>query len=285
MARWEAMTPLMRNARENWKCELQRIKKLQFWSEIKNVQGFPTSSTVLHIHPVALVANFQSRRCINVEEFLRIYESEHVSFEAGTRPLDEESKGHLRALLTGIIAAYERYKKTDCKIPYIAYMLATARHETAKYNQSLRKTIYFKPVTEAGATSYFNKYDPILADTAVRRQTAMQNGNTVQGDGYTYRGRGYVQLTWKDNYRKVGCRYGVDLVANPDRALEPEIAAFATVYGMEDGIFTGRKLSNYINDASQDYLNARRIINGLDQAEKIAGYAVKFRSMLERSTQ
>lgn len=285
MARWEALTPLMRNARENWKCELQRIKKLQFWNEVKSVVGFPATPTVLHIHPVALVANFQSRDCINVEEFLRIYESEHMAFDASTHPLDEESKNHLRILLTGIIAIYRHQKKNDCNIRYIAYMLATARHETAKYIPNLQKTIYFKPVTEGGASSYFNKYDPILADTVLRRQTAIQNGNTTKGDGYTYRGRGYVQLTWKDNYRKVGEIYGVDLVENPDRALEPEIAAFAMVYGMENGIFTRKKLSNYISDTTSDYLNARRIINGIDQAERIAGYALRFESIIKRSRQ
>ena len=74
---------------------------------------------------------------------------------------------------------------------------------------------------------------------------------------------------------------GIDLANNPDRMLEPEIAAWATVYGMENGIFTGRRLSNYISEATQDYVNARRIINGLDQADKIAGFAIKFKIILE----
>ncbi|WP_343656273.1 glycoside hydrolase family protein [Paraburkholderia caribensis] len=59
MSRWEALTPLMRNARENWQCELQRIKKLQWWDDVKGkIAGFPSSPVVNHIHPVALVANF-----------------------------------------------------------------------------------------------------------------------------------------------------------------------------------------------------------------------------------
>jgi hypothetical protein len=59
MARWEAITPLMRSARENWTCELQRIKKLQWWDEVKGkIEGFPDSPVVYHIHPVALVGNF-----------------------------------------------------------------------------------------------------------------------------------------------------------------------------------------------------------------------------------
>ena len=58
-SRWEALTPLMRNAAENWKCELERIKKLQWWDSVKGkVEGFPSSPLVNHFHPVAMVANF-----------------------------------------------------------------------------------------------------------------------------------------------------------------------------------------------------------------------------------
>lgn len=162
-------------------------------------------------------------------------------------------------------------------------MLATARHETKKFNTAEHIFIYFSPVTEGGPIAYFNKYDPILADTAAHRQRAVGNGNTHQGDGYNYRGRGYVQVTWKNNYQTIGQQTGVDLVNYPDGALEPGIASWATVYCMENGIFSGKKLSNYIDDGHQDYFNARRIINGTDEAEKIAGYARRFKSILEAS--
>lgn len=59
MSRWDALTPLMRNSAENWKCELERIKKLQWWDSVKGkIEGFPSSPTVNHINPVALVGNF-----------------------------------------------------------------------------------------------------------------------------------------------------------------------------------------------------------------------------------
>ncbi|QAU24624.1 lytic transglycosylase domain-containing protein [Dyella sp. M7H15-1] len=60
MGRWEAITPLMRHARQNWECEVQRIHKLQWWNEVKGkVAGFPDSPVVYHIHPIALVGNFE----------------------------------------------------------------------------------------------------------------------------------------------------------------------------------------------------------------------------------
>jgi len=59
MSRWDAITPFMRNARENWQCELTRIRKLQWWDEVKGkVGGFPVSPVVNHIHPVGLIGNF-----------------------------------------------------------------------------------------------------------------------------------------------------------------------------------------------------------------------------------
>jgi trehalose-6-phosphate synthase len=50
---------------------------------------------------------------------------------------------------------------------------------------------------------------------------------------------------------------------------------------MEMGIFTGKNLSNYVSDTAQDYFNARQIINGHDQAETIAGFATRFKAILE----
>lgn len=159
-------------------------------------------------------------------------------------------------------------------IKHFAYMLATLKHETANT---------FHPITEYGSVSYFNRYDPVLADTATRRATAKANGNTVRGDGYKYRGRGFVQITWKNNYKKLGDALGYDLVNNPDEALNPVVAYKIMSYGMRKGIFTGKKLSDYITDTSADYVHARRIINALDQAEKIAGYAAKFEKILKAS--
>lgn len=88
-------------------------------------------------------------------------------------------------------------------------------------------------------------------------------------------GRGYVQLTWKTNYAKFAKHLQINLVGNPDLALNPKYAAQIAAYGMKHGSFTGKKLSDYINGAKRDFVNARRIINGTDKAEKFAEYAKK----------
>ncbi len=92
--------------------------------------------------------------------------------------------------------------------------------------------------------------------------------------GLVYYGRGYVQLTWKSNYQVMGEALGVDLEHDPDKALQPDIAAQVLLHGMAAGSFTGRRLGQYFgaNPAHDDPVNARRIINGLDRAAQIAGY-------------
>ncbi|WP_321951739.1 lytic transglycosylase domain-containing protein [Paraburkholderia bannensis] len=285
MSRWEAITPLMRNAAENWKCELERIKNLQWWDSVKGkVDGFPSAPTVNHIHPVALIGNFTCAcGCINVDNFISLYATQHQNFSAGTQPLDDQSKENLQQYLRLLLDYYRKFKSGECNIPYLAYILATARLETATYHKDIKKTIYFAPIAESGPIPYFNKYDPVLASTQKLRERARSMENTQQGDGYKYRGRGYVQLTWKKLYRLTGEALVVDLVNNPDEAMDPRVAASIAAYGMDVGLFTGKKLSDYISDEHQDYVNARRIINGLDRAQDVAGFAVRFKEILESS--
>lgn len=99
-------------------------------------------------------------------------------------------------------------------------------------------------------------------------------------NGQIYYGRGYVQLTWEDNYKLMSQLLGVNLLDDPDLALVPEHAYKIMSIGMRCGDFTGVNLHRFIDDDSCDYVNARRIINGRDQAERIAGYAVSIHDAL-----
>jgi hypothetical protein len=129
----------------------------------------------------------------------------------------------------------------------IAYVLATTRWETAQT---------FRPVREA-----------FWESEEWRRKHFRY---------YPYYGRGYVQLTWKNNYEKYSGILGVDLVNNPDLAMECGIALFVLVHGFKTGTFTGRKITDYINRNHTDFVNARRCINGTDHAHDIALLAEKF---------
>jgi len=147
-------------------------------------------------------------------------------------------------------------------ITHRAYILATAKHETGDTMQ---------PITEYGGRKYFDKYD------TGKLAKALGNTPGADGDGFLYRGRGYVQITGRANYAKAGGWLKLDLIAEPDLALQPTVAAQIIVRGCSAGWFTGKKLSDYLPG---DYVNARRVVNGVDDAKLIAGYAVEFERAL-----
>jgi putative chitinase len=80
----------------------------------------------------------------------------------------------------------------------------------------------------------------------------------------------------------VGLKLGLGdrLMIHPDLALAKDFAYAIMSYGMRNGTFTGKRLATYISGAKADYENARRIINGTDQAVRIARYAGRFETML-----
>jgi predicted chitinase len=136
--------------------------------------------------------------------------------------------------------------KKECKAQgiglnsQIAYVLATTEWESAQT---------FRPVREA-----------FWLSEEWRRNNLRY---------YPYYGRGFVQITWKDNYKKFSDILGIDLVNNPDQAMNPNIALFILVYGFKTGAFTGRSITEHITHQSVDFFNARRCINGLDKASQI----------------
>ena len=94
-------------------------------------------------------------------------------------------------------------------------------------------------------------------------------------------GRGYVQLTWDYNYREYSNLLALDLINEPDLVMRPEISLFVLIDGMKRGVFTGVGLDHYITtDDRPDFRNARRIINGLDEADRIEGYAMNWQTRL-----
>jgi predicted chitinase len=139
-----------------------------------------------------------------------------------------------------------------------------------------------QPIKEYGGDTYFTRMYDV---TGARPQMCVANGNTCAGDGPRYCGRGYVQLTWKNNYAKASRECGVDLVSNPEEAMDPEIAAKIMRRGMQEGWFTGKKFSDYLPGAgtatSGQFARARYIINGSDKAQQIADHAIQFQRALQ----
>jgi putative chitinase len=80
-------------------------------------------------------------------------------------------------------------------------------------------------------------------------------GNTQPGDGVRYKGRGFIQLTGRANFRSAGSGLGIDLENNPDLAEQPDIAARLAVW------FWNKKNLNVRADVG-DFVGITRAING-----------------------
>jgi putative chitinase len=162
--------------------------------------------------------------------------------------------------MNAILDEWDKQGLTDLR--WLAYMLATVYHETAHT---------MLPVPEIG------------------RGRGKRYGRPDPNTGQTYYGRGLVQLTWATNYKKMEDILGVPLYLHPDLALRKDVAVKILFEGMMTGKsyrgdFTGKSLEDYFTATKTDWVNARRIVNGLDRATLIAGYARKFHNVLKRAS-
>lgn len=144
-------------------------------------------------------------------------------------------------------------RQAGLTVPETAYLLATACWETAGSLLPVREGFYLGTRAEVWRAGL--RYAPFY-------------------------GRGFVQLTWRANYERAGKVLGMDLCAEPDRALDAVVAARILVRGALEGWFTGRRLGDYFDGGRCDYLGARRIINGTDRAEEIAALADGYEAAL-----
>lgn len=165
-------------------------------------------------------------------------------------------KGLSQSKVDGLNHLLDCWEKgySDYPVEFLAYCLATAYHETAHT---------FEPLREYG------------------RGRGRRYGRPDPETGEIYYGRGYVQLTWKYNYKKAGNKLGCNFVDNPDAVMRPDWGARILFTGCIEGWFTGKKLQHYITPKKSDYRQARRIVNGMDRASLIAGYARKFEHALD----
>lgn len=172
----------------------------------------------------------------------------HKSFFTGYRELygslDQSQVDGLEFLLTAI----EEDPKWE-SIQQASYFLATVQHETART---------FQPIKE-------------FRERRDSPRRANQDRYWLTG----FYGRGYVQITWKKNYEKFGIAH------NPDAALEQHTAYMIAARGMREGLFTGLSIDDFINEDKTDYVNARKVVNGLDKANEIAKNAKNLEAILK----
>lgn len=167
--------------------------------------------------------------------------------------------------VVGIERLLDEAQKHGVPLRQLAYILGGVYHETGRL---------MVPVREGFAKT----------DTGARRIVAKRAYGKPAGPyGHVYYGRGRIQNTWLSNMEKLTKRFGIDFVKNPDLLLDPDTDALVTIVGHLEGIWTGKKLSDYILGEKTDYLSARRIVNGMDKAGAIAGYAEAFAKALREA--
>jgi putative chitinase len=182
-------------------------------------------------------------------------------FRAYNAVFEDLDRGQMAALHALLRAAEADPKLRS--VQWLAYMLATVQHECAGT---------WRPIEEYGK----GKGRPYGKPVVVTDPQGKRHRNV-------YYGRGFVQLTWKANYQRMGKLLKNRLLYNPKLALDPTVAYRIMSIGMRRGLFTGKKLADYIGGGKADYVNARRIINGLDQAQKLARNAAKLEKVLRSS--
>lgn len=144
------------------------------------------------------------------------------------------------------IFSYAMQHYSDLTDAQFSYILATAYHESGRTIQ---------PIKEMGTLSYLRS-KPY----------------------YPYIGAGLVQVTWKENYEKFGA-------SRPEDLLQWPVALCCLFRGMIDGLFTGKKLDDYVQDVGsmEAFDNARAVVNGKDRAALISGYSMSILKCLNES--
>lgn len=143
----------------------------------------------------------------------------------------------------------------------LASFLAQTKHESDKFNS----------IVEKGSDKYFDKYEP-------GTELAIKLGNTQKGDGKKFKGRGYIQITGRSNYRQVGNALGLDLLNNPELLETPENAAKASIWWWKNNV--RKRLPN--NDFSNNYAVSGLVNRGSPnkKAAKLAEREVYYKQFM-----
>ena len=164
--------------------------------------------------------------------------------------------------MTALVAGWRRLCDADDP-RRLAYCLATAFHETGGRMQPVRETF---AASDAAAINRLER-----AYAAGRLPQVRRPYWRLDAEGKSWFGRGLVQITHRRNYQKLAEATGIDLLGEPGRAMELDVAVTILIIGMRDGLFSGVRLSDVFNGRQADWLGARRIVNCRDRAALLAG--------------
>lgn len=179
----------------------------------------------------------------------------------------------------GEAAMESELKKEGFDPTATAAIMAQTSHESGHF-KLLQENLNY---SASGLTGIFGKYFNSQTAAEYQRQPEkiankvyadrMGNGPEESGDGYKYRGRGFIQLTGKVNYAAAGQALGLSLVNQPDLAAEPANAAKIAIWYFKRNL---KRISNWA-----DTLNITKIVNGgtiglADREKEFNKYLAKY---------
>ncbi|WP_299623654.1 peptidoglycan-binding protein [uncultured Tateyamaria sp.] len=216
------------------------------WTELRMEDGTPfdeESAKRLKVGAVVLLPAGQdaAKRAaaspgtrLKVDEIAQIAER-IAKLEGGGATMRKTRAGAVDAILRACV----ENKVND--LSHQAYILATAYHET-NLGQFMKE---------------------LWGPTAIQKTYGHRLGNRGPAEGKLFMGRGFVQITGRNNYQKYSDIFRQDFVGNPDLVADPKIAAQILVRGMAEFGFTGKGLLSDMGlDGDFDWFNARSLING-----------------------
>lgn len=184
--------------------------------------------------------------------------------------------------LEAVLDYWESMRLADQR--WLAYGLATDRHETGAKMQPVRENMNYTTIaqirktwpsrfpTDESARPYVKNPKALAIKVYGGR---MGNDPAPSTDGWDYRGDGLPQLTGKEMFLKFGVQPGMDLATSVEVMFK----------GMIGGLFTGRKLSEFFNASTENPEGARAIINPDSNGPKVANYYRAFLAALKAAAQ
>ena len=204
------------------------VKKLQQKLGIKN-DGFFGAATEKAVKNWQAANGLKADGVIGVKTWEKLY-PDAVNEDASTANIDTKTvDGVLLDKLIAHVPAKVISQVPDCAAKFnintalrLAHFLAQCAHESAEFKATEENLNY----STGGLRRIFSKYFPNnLADSYARQPekiasrvygNRMGNGDETSKEGYKYRGRGYIQLTGKDNYNAFDKAVDEDILSNPD---------------------------------------------------------------------
>ncbi|WP_417660863.1 glycoside hydrolase family 19 protein [Pseudomonas sp.] len=211
-AKWDELddilTPEPSEPNLIWTAEKQRIEKLSWWDQLAGQQGLSADGKAWHLNPTALLGSFSSHNKgkITVPFLEKILGKPGAWFtgRGGSSRFIENFRENYPAIYN--IDKYKFVKILNAALT--RYEITTSYQQAHFLAQCFHESAHFETTIEFASGEGYNPG---------QHRDAEKNGNTTIGDGPRYKGKGLIQLTWKNNYKKYSSYRGIDFTEFPDQ--------------------------------------------------------------------